>query len=487
MLEKEHRPSYLRSFGNRQIEFPSFVGSISRRPELGAYIRTIDLSDDHFLEWGYENTKELSLHDANTLAKRGVEISQINYSTWFDVLTHETPSANNDIDPPYVLHDRYMAQYQQAFIVLLLSYCNCLESLLVHDSLCFYTTRLGSHHAPSAFGLALTNLSNLKYFKLGCGNWPVESNAGLYYPSALFQRIFTLPKVEELALCLHQVSWDEEENTAEYLEETNTLLSVRKLEFEQCNLTEVAVGSILDKTPRVTSLVISSLARDISPTGMGTSTWLDCTALARSIAGKQKVDNTLPEFSRRKLLEHLSISITFYSSNSDHAGFSPSIFKLGGAYEHGDFENEDHSVEFGIKGSFGSMKHFTSLKTLEISPPVLLGWHVKLARPLAEVLPHSLIKLTLLNEMSYWKYYHWSFENLSSLVQAFVKNQNRGSLQVIEYHLFEDVFRRWKTQISELKELCSTVGVLFEHVLETRGDDEYDWDNSYDEMPPGDL
>lgn len=279
-----------------------------------------------------------------------------------------------------------------------------------------------------------------------------------------------------------QTYGDEEKKTIDCLKGMSTLPSVKSLEIEQSNISELAVGHILDKTPCVTSLVIWDIARDTFPAERVISKWLDCTALAKNIAGKQVPDTHFPHPPRSKALEHLSISITFYDSDPNNYEISRSSLKLGGAYECGRFGNIDAPVEFGIKGSFGSMKNFTSLKILEISPPVLLGWHVAGALPLAEILPNSLSKLTLLNEMSHWVSFQWHFETLNTQLRAFVESKDRGRFRVIEYHIFEDVFTRWKVDISELRKLCKTVDIRFETVSRERGDEEYDWDDVYDEV-----
>ena len=192
MREKKHRPSYLGPLGNRPLEYQSFVGAISRRPELGSHIRTLDLSDHRSMEWNSENSQSLNTRDAKTLARRACEISQMHDTDWFSILTRRIPFTNF----------MYIHQYRQAFILLLLSYCHGLESLLVNDLQCFQCTRLGNYQVSSAFGLTLATLSNLRVFKIGCGSRSAESGCGWNYPSALFECVFTLPNVEKLSMCL---------------------------------------------------------------------------------------------------------------------------------------------------------------------------------------------------------------------------------------------------------------------------------------------
>ncbi|KAF4537809.1 F-box domain cyclin-containing protein [Lasiodiplodia theobromae] len=61
---------------------------------------------------------------------------------------------------------------------------------------------------------------------------------------------------------------------------------------------------------------------------------------------------------------------------------------------------------WGIRSSIGhSLKTFTKLRKLEISLPVLLGWHARSTASLNSVLPDSLEELFITQETAYWDGY----------------------------------------------------------------------------------
>ncbi|KAH7050300.1 hypothetical protein B0J12DRAFT_93151 [Macrophomina phaseolina] len=64
---------------------------------------------------------------------------------------------------------------------------------------------------------------------------------------------------------------------------------------------------------------------------------------------------------------------------------------------------------WGISSSIGrSLKTFKQLKRLQVSLPVLLGWHARGTASLADVLPDSLEELFVTQEPAYWDGYEWN-------------------------------------------------------------------------------
>ncbi|KAK7727117.1 hypothetical protein SLS57_003151 [Botryosphaeria dothidea] len=64
---------------------------------------------------------------------------------------------------------------------------------------------------------------------------------------------------------------------------------------------------------------------------------------------------------------------------------------------------------WGIQASMGhTLKAFSRLTKLEISLPVLLGWHARGTPSLTDVLPESLEELFVTQEPAYWDGYEWN-------------------------------------------------------------------------------
>lgn len=72
---------------------------------------------------------------------------------------------------------------------------------------------------------------------------------------------------------------------------------------------------------------------------------------------------------RRNFLENLAIMTRFMSERAIEVS-------NGSGFEDGLHPYIDGPVNWGIKGSLGSLKELKVLRTLEVALPVLLGWHV---------------------------------------------------------------------------------------------------------------
>jgi len=154
-------------------------------------------------------------------------------------------------------------------------------------------------------------------------------------------------------------------------------------------------------------------------------------------------------------VEHLAISIRFVSSTA--LGISN-----GGASECGRGANGDWTVLWGIKGSIGSLKNLTALKSLEIPLPLLLDWYVNQAKPLAELLSDSLVELRFRADLSHWGLFKWDVLAVLDLIDCYATCGKRGSLRIIQYMLLEEGITDNEAVLERMRETCSGVGIRFE-------------------------
>jgi hypothetical protein len=168
---------------------------------------------------------------------------------------------------------------------------------------------------------------------------------------------------------------------------------------------------------------------------------------------------------RHKLLQHLAISIKFSS-------YIQLDLPKGGEWNH-DLSNEDQTADWGIIDSIGSFRDYIALKTLEISLPVLLGWYVNRARPLAEVLPSSLEELCFRADLSHWPLFKWGVQAVKDLIEAYAMSGNRGRLRVLKYTLLAEDIDDNEDVLSDLRGICTGIGTCFEVLRLDSPDEEY--------------
>jgi hypothetical protein len=290
----------------------------------------------------------------------------------------------------------------QAFTVLLLSYCDNLQSLSLDHHFYDGTPTIAGHGADQTenydmgiaipqiglVSLAIVFLSKLNKLKEIEVYDYKDGGESCVIPLQLIC-LFTLPQVESITLSVRN---GQGVATGPQFPPQTTAQSAIALHLRDSELRPRAIRAFLDQTPKLTSLRLG-LRRFAYAFEADNVNFLDCPKLGIHIAGSQ---NDQPP--RSQLLEHLAISINFWGQK---------ISRGGGAFECRRDGDMDRKARLGIKGSLGSLRNFTALKSLEIPLPILLGWHVYRARPLAELLPDSLTELCFNADMSDWGRYKW--------------------------------------------------------------------------------
>jgi hypothetical protein len=123
----------------------------------------------------------------------------------------------------------------------------------------------------------------------------------------------------------------------------------------------------------------------------------------------------------QKSLREFKLSTRFFSEKGIYYG----IIGNGGDY----FD----STSWGLKGSAPPMKHFEQLRTLELPTAVLLGWNYNTASSVGPLLPPTLLKLTLRDDLWNWARYTWNYEVLANILEKFrtFRTQYANGLQNI--------------------------------------------------------
>ncbi|KAE9565913.1 hypothetical protein CGMCC3_g17909 [Colletotrichum fructicola] len=190
---------------------------------------------------------------------------------------------------------------------------------------------------------------------------------GFYISMDTILPLFCLPRVQ--ALELHrvedggrQVSWPTQGGPV-----SATLL--KELVMSRAQLSEANMDRLIRACPNLEVLrwehvIDAEYARS----------WLDLDALRASL-------ETL-----KHSLEYLSFSVTLWTSTAIDCG------------ERG---------PWGIRGTLASLRGFVRLKRVTISLPVLLGWRTGNSARLADVLPASIERVTITNELFFWWHCRW--------------------------------------------------------------------------------
>jgi len=390
---------------------------------------------------------ELNLADSQALTKRGVTINSQTEKGWFQVLRF------NKYD------DSRSYMRCQAFTALLLSYCDNLQSLSLDHH--FYhgtcTIHAGNSYDNCDMGIGLPHLGiislpivflerlkNLKTIEV----YNYQGGAESYLIPRQLIYLFTLPQVESLALSVRH--GEGVADSGPRFPPRSSASSVTALHLRDSELRPRAIGMFLDQTPRLKSLRLG-LRRFAYAFDSDEFNFLNCPKLGAHIAGSRIDHNAQPP--RSKVLEHLSISVQFWSTTAQN------ISTGGGAFECGRDGDMDWKARLGIKGSLGSLRHFTALKALEISLPMLLGWQVYRARPLVELLPDSLTELCFRADMSNWELFKWDVDSVAALVETYLLGPSRRGLRVFKYMLSEDSIRSNWDRLEELRHTCQNNGI----------------------------
>lgn len=231
--------------------------------------------------------------------------------------------------------------------------------------------------------------------------------------------------------------------------------SITTLEIHDSYLQEKSVGRLIARTPNLTSLRVD-LTRDATPSGHLIDSFLDCSELALSISRLAVAVNTpgvgsTTEFHRNGL-ENLAISIKFFVTNTGQQG-------TGGAWEDGRDGNGGWVHSWGIRGSLGGFKAFSYLKTLEIAPVLLFGWHTNGLRPLRDLIPDSLQKLTLRCDLGDWQDYEWDVGQLSIVFFDYLDGGKQRELKDVVLKWMEYDFVDYHDECLALQERCRQAGI----------------------------
>ncbi len=427
--------------------FQLLLRSLLHRPSLGIHVKRLTLPTRE--SWGDFKFAPIDLQAA---ARRGSEVTPTKNEQWIGALKEECTAP----------------LYRQAVLVLLLSYFDNLQSLTLLADPCHVSEEMGTSilrkiGKASLFALALSKLQELKEVAYLADFIPNIERGPISYRSALIQTIYSLPRIELLTLTvgyssnggtgdyqprLPNISHFSLSGNTSYATTTEASLidlvtpTVKTLRLVECQVEEKAIGSLLNWSPKITSLELGLLGNCVEPVPFS---FLDCTELGAQI-GHQ---------SRKRHLEHLTISVDFYDEG---AGFP----ELGGPFGVPGL----NPYRWGLKGSIGdSFKDFTALKTLEIDLPVLLGWYPDRAKSLAEVLPSSLEELRIQTNFDDWDSCLWRLPVIINLIKGYLGGGVTGNLRNIIY--FSDSYSNllYKEILDDCKKLCMESRIRF-HSLE---------------------
>ncbi|KAJ5161066.1 hypothetical protein N7492_006458 [Penicillium capsulatum] len=93
--------------------------------------------------------------------------------------------------------------------------------------------------------------------------------------------------------------------------------------------------------------------------------------------------------------------------------------------EWGSDKRDNGTPEQSFKQCPGILKHFSCLKTAELPAPVLFGWYTDAAAPLSELLPSTLQKLSIRDEMMSAEDFEWDDNAVASAILKFLPTAKR--------------------------------------------------------------
>ncbi|TVY16970.1 hypothetical protein LARI1_G006647 [Lachnellula arida] len=143
--------------------------------------------------------------------------------------------------------------------------------------------------------------------------------------------------------------------------------------------------------------------------------WIDCGAAA--VGEKPHLD--IPHLFHvlhpvQNSLRELQLSTRFFGDGGVDDGI---------ADHGGDFH--DATTSWGLKGAAPSLEGFRWLQVLEVPTAVLLGWDHSAASSVGALLPSTLLRLVLRDDLWAWKRYTWDREVLARALQAFMGSRCR--------------------------------------------------------------
>ncbi|KAF5856316.1 hypothetical protein ETB97_007524 [Aspergillus alliaceus] len=285
----------------------------------------------------------------------------------------------------------------------------------------------------------LSTFQHLEVVDYG-GNVPLGENEDFYgsedpdgyppYNPDQFLPWFCLPSLRHLNIWLRDI---------EGLQETVPELQLDKLEtliLARTTISDADVAFLLSRTPNLRTLHVGMAyafgVEKIVP---------DPPMLAQAL---KSVSSTL---------HSLSLGVEQYPGS------------LGDRFWGGE---EDH-----ICDSFRGILHsFPHLVSAEISLSVLLGWYVEGAPDLGPLLPKSLRRLCLREDLRIFYDFEWEQEEVKKLLHAFLPTwrDHTPELQSITWRLLnQNYMEGWEEFQDELRKDCADAGLTLELVVDDLG------------------
>jgi hypothetical protein len=379
--------------------------TLTHRPSLGLQIKHLRLRGPE----SWPSYLKISDQDLALLARRGTGTGHGSFVSWLEAL---------------------LSSSREAFLVILLSFLPSLTTLAFEDD---PNVQFNMHHSTigswmssplpentfrraSLFSHAVTKLSNLKNIELGLQ----KEGTMLSYNSPIIQTIQSLPGLENFKCSLRRTpAINSSSHFPLPISASFPSSNLTTLSLHDCALSERSTVLLTTRIPNLVELNVDFSRRQLSATERlagrippDSHLWLDCGLLGQYLTSTSNLQS----------LNHLSLSLSFPAPPAPQAPAS------GGAFECGRSPlNADPACFFGIKGSISCLQLFPSIKSLSIPVPMLLGWYPEQAQSLSSLLPESLERLCLGDEMSDWALYKWDSKSVDALIREYRRDLGLGN------------------------------------------------------------
>jgi hypothetical protein len=405
------------------------------RPELGEHVKEITIQEHKSIQsiWQDKDKPELESTDLERLAGRAVALTTYHSEPWLDELQRGN---------------------HEEFVALLLYHCPNVQRLVLENDFLVYWSwgpleqSWRTWTAPSIETLwhAILNLRKLREID-------VDRNGRAHIPwwskTNRPSRLFSHPNITSIRVSYHEseVRRDDKLNSVQNLD-------VKTFELHNSYLSEDSIALLVARTPNVTSLSID-LKFPRNKIHPGVDVFLDCVKLRGALDGlfSSGSDHCIP------FLEHLAISTRWETPDL------PPI-RDGGPFEQSHIHWNGFQLWYGIKASIGSLKCLSSLKSLEISPEILLGWYPANAKLLQDLIPDSVTHLCLRADFGTWSLSEWKPRKLRDLFTVWGRGPHNMKLNSVKF-VFPDWF--WLTSLSHdpeevnrLEVTCMAAGLQVE-------------------------
>jgi hypothetical protein len=356
------------------------------RPELGEHVKEIIIQEHKSIQciWQDKDKPKLDSRDLERLAGRAVCLTTYHSEPWLDELQRGNHGA---------------------FVALLLYHCPNVQRLVLENDFLMYWSwgplkpSWRTWITPSIDTLwhAILNLHKLREID-------VDRNGRVHIPywskTNRPSRLFSLPNITSIRVSYH----DSEIRRDDKLHSVQNL-DVKTFELHNSYLSEESIAPLVARTSNVTSLSID-LKFPCNKIDPKVDIFLDCVKLRGALDGlfSSGGDHCIPH------LKHLAISTRWETTDL------PPV-NSGGPFEHRDISWRGRGVQlyYGIKASIGSLRCFSNLRSLEISPEILLGWYPANAKPLQDLIPDSVTHLCLRADFGTWSLSEWKLGKLRDL------------------------------------------------------------------------